>query len=266
VRARALFLAAALACGGAATAAEAPHPGFVDPRIRSIYYDSDQVVTLTGYFGFQTMVEFDPDEHIENVSIGDALGWQVTPNKRANLLFLKPLDRSAPTNMTVVTDRRRYVFELRARAAGAGRVRDMAYVVRFTYPPPPLAPEPIPPPPPPPPPERSNVAYSYTGSRAALPSVVFDDGRFTYFQWADTTSTPAIFLTDDKGAESLVNYATREGFIVVEQLAPRFVLRNGKEVTMVINDGWRPQSPGPLAPRPHDAKAAKEAKLAGAAP
>ena len=29
-------------------AAEAPHPGEVDPRIRSIEYDEAQVVTLTG--------------------------------------------------------------------------------------------------------------------------------------------------------------------------------------------------------------------------
>ncbi|MGH1557267.1 hypothetical protein ACRAWD_04455 [Caulobacter segnis] len=47
----------------------------MDPRIRTVAYDPDQVVRLTGYFGIQTMLEFAGDERIENVSIGgDAMG------------------------------------------------------------------------------------------------------------------------------------------------------------------------------------------------
>jgi type IV secretion system protein VirB9 len=61
------------------------------------------------------------------------------------------------------------------------------------------------------------------------------------------------------GGESLVNYTVRDGYQVVEQTAAKFVLRDGKEVTTVINDGWRPPAPGVLAPRPHDAKTAREA-------
>ncbi len=90
-----LAMVAALGFGSAAHAQSEPAPGPLDPRIRTIEYDPDQVVQLKGWFGFQQMIEFAPDERIENVSIGDALGWQVTPNKRANMLFLKPIDRSA---------------------------------------------------------------------------------------------------------------------------------------------------------------------------
>jgi type IV secretion system protein VirB9 len=50
-----------------------------------------------------------------------------------------------------------------------------------------------------------------------------------------------------------------DGYIVVEQLAPRFLLRNGTDVTTVINEGWREPAPGPTAPQPHDAKTAREA-------
>ena len=35
---------------------------------------------------------------------------------------------------------------------------------------------------------------------------------------------------------------------------------------MVINEGWREPTPGELAPRPHDAKTAREASKAGIAP
>ena len=62
--------------------------------------------------GLQATVAFADNERIENVAIGDSNSWQVTPNKRANLLFVKPLAARARTNMTVVTDRHTYVFDL----------------------------------------------------------------------------------------------------------------------------------------------------------
>jgi type IV secretion system protein VirB9 len=252
-----------LAAGGGATALEQTTPGAEDSRMRTVFYDSDQVVAVVGDLGYQMMIEFGDGEHIENVSIGDALGWQVTPNKKATLLFLKPVAKGAHTNMTVVTDKRRYAFELRARAAEPRGRRDMTYLIRFLYPPEPPAPAAQAAPPAAPPVMR-NRAYSYTGSRAVLPALVFDDGRFTYFRWPEGAATPALFLVEKDGSESLVNYGVRDGYQIVEQVAPRFVLRNGKEVAYVINDAWREPSAGPLAPRPHDRKTSHEAQRAGA--
>lgn len=255
-------LLAGIALASTALGAESPRPGPLDPRIRTVHYDPNEVVQLKGDLGYQMTIEFGDGERIENVAIGDSLGWQVTPNKRATLLFLKPLTKGAVTNMTVITDQRRYAFQLTARRAA--RTREMAYVVRFLYPPEPPPPPPPPIPPPPGPPVMKNRAYSYTGSRASLPSLVFDDGKFTYFKWPDNTSTPALFLMAVDGSESLANYGVRDGYQIVEQLASRFVLRNGKEVTYVINDGWREPTAGPLAPRPHDKKTEKAAVKSGA--
>ena len=255
----------ALASPAIGWAAQLPRPGVTDARIQTVFYDPEQVVSLRGYLGYQLMIEFGAGERIENVSLGDSLGWQVTPNKKATLLFLKPIAKDAVTNMTVVTDRRRYAFELRARGVARLRPSEMAYVVRFLYPPEPTPP-PAPPPPPPSPPVMRNTAYTYTGSRASLPSLVFDDGRFTYFRWPENASTPALFLVAANGSESIVNYGVRDGFQIVEQVAPRFVLRNGKEVTYVINEGWREPAPEPTAPQPHDRKTAKEAARAGVTP
>lgn len=260
----ALALIAALALGAplALQAADAPHPGMVDPRIRSITYDEGQVILLTGYLGYQMMIEFEPGERIENVSIGDALGWQVTPNHKADLLFLKPIDLAAPTNMTVVTNRRRYAFELRSRSAKSVRQSEIAYTVHFIYPPDDTPVQVVATPAPPKPPERVNTAYTYTGSRNALPSEVFDDGRFTYFQWPRNTTMPALFLVEPDGSESIANYTVRDGYQVIDEVAPSFRLRNGKEVTLVINEGWRRPAAGPLAPQPHDAKTARDAARA----
>ena len=246
------------ACVAATTAPD--RPAWVDPHIRNIAYDPDHLVTLHGQLGFQVMIEFAPDEHIENVSIGDALAWQVVPNKRANILFLKPLDANILTNMSVVTDQRRYIFDLDASRGKTAHGGARTYVVRFVYPAAPveLAAAPTAPPPP----VRSNTRYSYIDARSLLPTLVFDDGHFTYFKWAEQTPTPAIFAVTGKGEESLVNYGVRQGYTIVEQIAPRFLLRNGSETTTLINEGWREPDPGPDAPPPFDAKTAKAAKSA----
>lgn len=206
-----------------------------DPHIRTLQYDPDQVIRLTGFMGFQTMLEFAPDERIENVSIGDAMGWQVTPNKKANLLFLKPVDRAPITNMTVVTDRRRYVFDLSVAKPKASAA-DAAYVVRFRYPqaapivvaaaPVKLAPI------------ARNTAYSLQGSASLQPSRVFDDGAATYFAWPEQADLPAIFVVGADGVEGLANAVVKDGYLVVDQLAPRFVLRSAKASATLVNGGW----------------------------
>jgi type IV secretion system protein VirB9 len=86
---------------------------------------------------------------------------------------------------------------------------------------------------------------------------VFDDGHFTYFQWPASAATPAVFIVGADGQESLAEYSHRDGFQVVEQLAPRFRLRDGKKVTTVVNEAWRAPDPGVDAPRPLDAKTAR---------
>ncbi|MGA0605243.1 TrbG/VirB9 family P-type conjugative transfer protein [Phenylobacterium sp. VNQ135] len=254
----ALSFLGALVIAASAAAADAPAPvaNLQDPRILVVPYDPDQVVRVDAAFGFQIMIQFAPGERIENVSIGDGASWQVTPNKAATLLFLKPMDRATQTNMTVVSDRRAYLFDLNARPADGTTAAP--YVMRFTYP------EEKQPADDAAPPERRNTAYSYTGSRAIVPAVVFDDGRFTYFRWPDAVSVPALFLASPDGGESLVNYSVRDGFQVVEQVAPRFVLRNGKDVTVLINEAWR--EPAPVAGSPRPASSRRRSALRGLRP
>jgi len=259
VRAKLAVPGAILALSLLGGVASADAPGVApttDPRIRTLFYDPNRVVRLDAAQGYEMMVQFAADERIENVAIGEGSTWQVTPNKEANLLFIKPMDHAAHTNMTVVTDRRAYLFELAARDAPGAVGQAATYVLRFAYPPAPIVATPAPPPKPAPP-ERLNTAYAYTGARDLVPSAVFDDGRFTYFQWPASAATPAVFIVGADGQESLAEYSHRDGFQVVEQLAPRFRLRDGKKVTTVVNEAWRPPSPGADAPRPLDAKAAR---------
>ncbi|MDP3749259.1 MAG: TrbG/VirB9 family P-type conjugative transfer protein [Phenylobacterium sp.] len=211
-----------------AAAAIVPAPGKADPRIREVMFDPQEVVLLTGFVGYQLMVEFAPGERIENVAVGDALAWQVTPNRRANLLFVKPLNPFAATNMTVVTDLRRYAFELATGADGAEGA-NLAYVVRFRYPP---SDETLPAPTLH---ASRNEDYEVKGPTSLAPASLFDDGRFTYFRWSERNAIPAIFVVGRDGAENLANYGVRDGYVVVEQTAGKFILRNGSETATVVN-------------------------------
>jgi type IV secretion system protein VirB9 len=242
---RAAICAAILTLAAAPAGAVAPHPGAGDPRIFEVMYDPSEVVELKGVLGYQLSLEFDPGERIENVAIGDALGWQVTPNRKANLLFLKPMAQRPDTNMTVVTNLRRYTFSLNVRARAPAK--QIPYTVRFLYPPAMVAV--VEPPVPPPPPVDRNHAYSYQGSTKALPTRMFDDGQSTYFAFAEGEDLPAIYAVEADGGEAVVNSHMRDGLIVVDRVSPGFVLRRGSEVTKVFNDGWHAQTVSTLAPK-----------------
>ncbi|HEY0648571.1 TrbG/VirB9 family P-type conjugative transfer protein [Phenylobacterium sp.] len=246
IRVPAIAVAAALLASPALAVVPRPGPG--DARIHVVDYDPEAVVELRVALGYQLSVEFDQGERIENVAIGDSLGWQVTPNRRANLLFLKPMAQRPATNMTVVTNLRRYNFELGLRPRAAAR--SAPFSVRFLYAPPAVAF--IAPPPPPAPPEERNVAYSYEGSSKTLPVKVFDDGQDTYFAFRAEEDLPAIFALDPDGGEAVVNTRQRDGYVVVDRVVRGFVLRRGSEVTKVYNDGFRVEEATALRQRKKD--------------
>ena len=242
----AFLLAAWLAVPAVAAVRPAAGPG--DARIRHVRYDPDQVVEIAGTLGYQFPIEFGDGERIENVSIGDGLGWQVTPNHRADMLFLKPMLAHATTNMTVITSLRRYTFALRVVPHGTTAA---LFGLRFDYPVPAMATvQASAGPAAPLPPADVNHAFTYEGSTRNLPERVFDDGRFTYFAFRQAADFPAIFIAEGKKKESMAVTSMRDGLVVVDQLARRFVLRRGDDVTTIINDGYREPVPGPQAPQP----------------
>ena len=236
-----------LALAATPALAVTPRPGPGDPRIHVVDYDPTEVVELRSALGYQLAVEFDPAEKIENVAIGDSLGWQVTPNRRANMLFLKPMSARPPTNMTVITSLRRYNFQLAVQKQPS---RALPFTVRFLYAPPVVAL--IEPPPPPPPPVERNAAYSYEGSAKTLPVKVFDDGRDTYFTFRGEEDLPAIFAVDPDGGEAVVNTRLRDGYVVVDRVVRGFILRRGSEVTRIYNDGFQVEEASMLRQRKKD--------------
>lgn len=217
-----------------------------DARLVERAYNPDEVVRVEGKAKVQATIAFAEDEHIENVAIGDSNGWQVTPNKRANLLFVKPLSPTASTNMTVVTDRHTYFFDLVANP----RARPV-YVLRFTYPDDPkpddtpkmadsanstemqAANDPyavVDP-------AQLNFAWAGSGDRSLLPARTYDDGSATFLSWPAGSPVPAILVMDEKGTEGPVNYTVRGDVIVVDSVPREIVLRSGKHKATLVNNG-----------------------------
>jgi type IV secretion system protein VirB9 len=224
-----------------------------DRRLVSRQYNPDEVIQLDGQAGVQASIAFAEDEHIENVAVGDSSSWQITPNKRANLLFVKPLAIRARTNMTVVTDRRAYFFDL-----VAGPASRPVYLLRFTYPGeakpgvqqadvPGLSEDEVrlaegekvldP--------AQLNHAWTKRGDAKLLPTQVYDDGTATYLSWAQGVSMPAILIRDEKGAEGPVNFAVRGDVIVIEGVPQLILLRSGKRSARLEFAGVHRPAPGP---------------------
>lgn len=244
-------LAIAVLTPSLALAQRIPVPIPSDRRIRTVVYSPNEVVKFVGHYGYQTSIEFEEGEEIQTISIGDSIAWQLTPVN--NRLFLKPVEQAADTNMTLVTNRRSYLFELHARETESMNDPSMVFTLRFVYPDstlgnvsnyyhqeamPDLQRESY----------KYNFNYSIAGdARNIEPIRVFDDGRFTYFEFPHSMpELPAIFMVDSVNRESIINFRVRGTYMVVERIASRFTLRQGADVICVFNE----RMPQPKAPEP----------------
>lgn len=138
-----ILIAAAVLHAAPAWAVSTTVPAKGDSRIRFVDYDPADVVPLVARYGRQTFVKFADDEKIEDLGGGDTEAWEIGVTTRPNSFFIKPKTRSPNTNITVVTNKRHYNFELQLyaeaqpRANGKPRVIPTGtnmYMVWFRYP------------------------------------------------------------------------------------------------------------------------------------
>lgn len=220
---------AALLC--LSEAAQAQTVVEADPRLQTITYDAGQIVPIRIAVGYQLTVELAPDEHIENIAVGDAGAWQVTPNKRGDHLFIKALQSGVSTNLTVVTDARTYVFDL---ISLYGPTPDMAYTLSFLYPATDATVAT---------PKSDEVGrYILSGTRALRPTAIDDDGHQTRIDWRADQPLPAIFVIDENGQERPVEGAMRAGTFVIDGVANQVVFRIDRKIaraTRTVKRGLR---------------------------
>ena len=234
-----------------AVAAQMPVPGPKDARVRNVDYDPDQVVTVIGQFRHAVEIEFGPGETVTQAAIGDTISWQLAPV--GNIVFLKPRERAAGTNLIVLTNNngalRTYHFNLVLGGAST------MYGVRFRYP-------------------RQeqamaalatqlaavqavkaaetsivasaldhaviegtrNARYSVQGDASLQPSEISDNGEFTVLRYPGHADIPSIFAVDVDGTETIVPYDVREDFVVIHAVYRQLRLRRGTSVLCIYND------------------------------
>lgn len=107
-------------------------PITTDSRIRTLVYNPNEVYELKFYYNYQSFIEFSEDEEIEMISIGEAFAWRLTPAGKR--LFVRPLEIAAHTNMTIITNKRTYQFDIRSDEFNGKADEDLVYTVRFFYP------------------------------------------------------------------------------------------------------------------------------------
>ena len=86
-------------------------------------------------------------------------------------------------------------------------------------------------------PQKYNFNYAVTGSRLIAPLKVFDDGEFTYLEFRRINADiPAIYLVNEQGDESLVNFRSTGNYLVIEQVSQQYTLRHGADIACLFNE------------------------------
>jgi len=213
-----------------------PSPGLLDPRIRVAAYSAEQVYRLAGYVGYQTDLEFETGETFVGLGAGDieAISFVAEDNH----LFLKPKAAKVGTNLTILTSRRTYQLDYSATTTRPDASEPVTYVLRFTY-------------------AQTkeggdavgqafggdahrarNIDYWFCGNASIQPVAASDDGVHTRLTFAAMAEQPAIFILNDDGSESLLNFSMDEGDVILHRVARRFILRRGALAGCVVNKGF----------------------------
>jgi type IV secretion system protein VirB9 len=112
--------------------AQADEPITIDNRIKTYIYSENEVFRLLVHYGYQSSIEFAEGEKIATISVGDSFAWKITPVGRR--LFIKALQDNMHTNMTIITNKHTYQFDLMSKTPDKNIDKELVYVLRFFYP------------------------------------------------------------------------------------------------------------------------------------
>ena len=241
-------LIGALFLANTASALAIPTGSKQDARIQTATYSPNNVIKVTAKVGKTTQIQFEDDERLEgdsaSLGMGDAEGWNLAV-KGNNILF-KPLVHQSDTNLIVNTNKRTYVFQLSID----NDAKNPTFLLRFYYPDTAKAKADA---------EKaknkqahdvlqgnhnrldvviSNDNYWDFGDKSIKPTALYDDGRFTYFEFNNGRDLPTIYKILPDGTEALVNKHVKGHTVVVHEVGQEFVVRLGMSVLGIKNQGF----------------------------
>lgn len=218
-------------------------PIATDSRIKTFVYSQNEVFKITVHYGYQTSIEFADGETIQTISVGNNYAWQLLP--MGGRLFIKPLEDNVLTNMTIITNKRTYQFEVQSKPASYAQDDELVYVVRFFFPDnskdiikPNLT-------------ENStkkekaipvikpyNFNYIVTGAVRFAPAKVFDDGVKTFFYFDKNLDyQPVIYSIKDNKKEKIDAKSVND-YLVINLIAKQFELNFKGQVIEIINENY----------------------------
>ena len=245
-------------------------PVNIDSRIKTLIYNPNEIYTLNLKMGFQSIIEFSIDESVELISIGDPYPWKLTPIDRR--LFIKPIQIGTRTNLTVITNKRTYLFDITSDTTSSNNDFDVIHVVRFFYPQTPI--------------DKSkyslnnylsekegtmmqnltdsqglenestgnttlknssteknikrvavNLNYSFVGEYNEItPIEIFDDRNDTFFRFKSNNNSPKIYSISKTGRRKLLKQKIIGDFIVVPGVHTKFHIKHGVYENYIYND------------------------------
>lgn len=222
---------------GTINAAILPQGTSFDSRVQTVTYNADDVIRVKTRTGISTLIQLENGEFLaESVSgmgLGDPQAWDVAV--RGNNIFLRPIAENPDTNVTLVSNKRTYIFSLET----AGKNTSPSYFVRFIYP---EIPKPtvFNKPPTPCTDGVVNRKYEKWGDSTLAPSAAWDDGRFTCFRFPTNVDLPAVYRKLSDGTEYLVNPRMEQDVMVIHEVANEYRFRLGKSVLGVSSDTIQP--------------------------
>lgn len=240
-------------------------------RIVKLTYHPFKVYHIHARAGSFTNIEVSPGERIEGFYLSDTTFWRYVVAKDLARVLVRPSEAGQHTSGTLVTNKR--VYELSFTSVEPGRpwqqrvqwdepredkpawgVFEPAFRAAFAQPPTGVeeakaataAPQPA---------ARSaaaqdsdavtvdaarvNFRWRIEGQAPFAPSIVFDDGTFTYVRLPRVQDMPALFAID-AGQMRVVDYAVRGDTLIVHRISDALLLRLGQqEVRVVRHDAGR---------------------------
>lgn len=272
---RTMSCALALLLAGPAWSLDLPRHSPNDMRVRYVTYTAADVVVVRVRRGVVTRLVLGSDERITDAGTGfasqcerDELEWCIRADRDTNQVWVKPREGATHNNLELATTKRDYSIRFEVlpdTPTGAGKANGAdteMYRVVFQYPVPKLpfpvalygagtarAPaqttaadeaaavaarlgaRPV----------ARNTSYSMQalgGGQRVAPSLVFDDGRFTFMRFPNSRELPAPFVIGADDQETRVNFHMEGDLLVLHKIAPRFVLRLGDAVVGIWNDAY----------------------------
>ena len=232
------------------------------------------IINLTLIKGLPTVIELPQGEKIQDIAVGGLSDWSQEWEivKRDSLFFIKPLKNASATSLILSSHLQQYIFDLNPITnlkKSNTPTQAISRLILQRKPPNPTIDQAL---------QEKQIKQThlfitqaeakikiiehqlktarekitqeqYKNSDYSLeitqlnediqPRQVFDNGRFTYFQFPNQLAIPAIYrkanLSDQ---ETLINYHFEDDFLVAHGTGKSWTLRLGNSVVAVYNEAY----------------------------